>query len=544
VTELNPEEPEGLAHAAHWYAQHGIPVFPCRPREKKPFTRHGFNDATVDQRRISEWWRKWPNANIGIPTGAVSGLLVVDCDPRNGGPAERGELIQQYGPVPETAEASTGGGGRHLFFRYGGGAVPKALAKGIDLKGDGGYVLVAPSVHPSGSLYQWDGIEGPKALLHPGEVPPWLLEQIRTVRKDPARQEGTSDGVSRSTCNTPASVAISHSASEKLLEGRRNNELCRYAGSLRARGFEPPQILQALREANERWCIPSLPDSELRNMAKQSAKWKSGQPVQRAPSVPDGCFDPRPAVCGFSPAAIVAADKTMRLRRRAVALYAFLAELFGPYGCHPSQESIGKALAIAQQHVARHVAYLVRAGLIRVEAGAYREAEKKFACNSYHFVRHPIFAAHFTRRGLPVFNGVADFSHHFQLENSGLAPHVEGAIRRLTQNQQLTENLTPRCVVEPISQCGGSLSADIEGSAQPAVINALQCAPDTKGYWITRYVECARSCGGCRIEYGDGTVKQYGCSCEINPVLLLMEKVRVHRLAMRRGNRELEESAA
>jgi hypothetical protein len=49
------------------------------------------------------------------------------------------------------------------------------------------------------------------------------------------------------------------------------------------------------------------------------------------------------------------------------------------------------------------------------------------------------------------------------------------------------------------------------------------------GYYVVRYIACARGCGGCRIEYSDGTVKQYGCSCEMNPVLVLMEKVRVHR---------------
>jgi hypothetical protein len=169
----------------------------------------------------------------------------------------------------------------------------------------------------------------------------------------------------------------------------------------------------------------------------------------------------------------VAADETLRLRRRAVALYELLVELFGPYGCHPSQESLGKALVIAQQHVARQVGRLVGARLILVEAGAYRQAEKKFACNSYHFVRHESFAAHFTRRGLPIFNCIADLSHPLQAESLGLAPHIEGALHRLTQNQEVTENLTPRCVVEPISQHWVSLSADVEGSTQHAVISTL-----------------------------------------------------------------------
>src|ERR1035441_6600317 len=95
-----------LARAARWYATHDFPVFPlhsapggvcscgdldCQNPGKHPQTAHGFKDATQDQDRIAAWWKRWPDANVGIPTGAASGLLVVDCDPRNGGPADRSE---------------------------------------------------------------------------------------------------------------------------------------------------------------------------------------------------------------------------------------------------------------------------------------------------------------------------------------------------------------------------------------------------------------------------------------------------------------------
>lgn len=89
-----------LAQAASWYARNGIPVFPlngiaagicscgtnaCGNAGKHPRTAHGFKDATTDQNQIDRWWRQWPGANIGVPTGAATGYLVLDVDPRNGG---------------------------------------------------------------------------------------------------------------------------------------------------------------------------------------------------------------------------------------------------------------------------------------------------------------------------------------------------------------------------------------------------------------------------------------------------------------------------
>jgi putative DNA primase/helicase len=122
-----------MKSAALWYAKNGIPVFPlhwpknggcscgkgdCHSPGKHPLTPRGFKDATTNKARVSEWWDTYQSANIGLPTGAVSGFLVVDCDPRNGGPSERGELVQQFGLIPDTAEVITGGGGRHFFFRF------------------------------------------------------------------------------------------------------------------------------------------------------------------------------------------------------------------------------------------------------------------------------------------------------------------------------------------------------------------------------------------------------------------------------------------
>jgi len=329
----------------------------------------------------------------------------------------------------------------------------------------------------------------------------------------------------------------------ELYEGWRNNGLTSYAGSLRARGFGAAEILEALREANQTRCATPLPDMELRNIAKSAAKWKpygtyrGGEwPMEHAVYIPRGCFDPRPAVCGFEPAAIVEGNVSLGLWRNHKALYAYLAGLFGPWGCHPAQRTIAEKLGIQQQHVARHVRRLERAGLLLVEGGAYRHAERRYACNSYHFLRHTLFAEHFTRRGLPVFSDLAEFPHRCDEFSTGPG-------ESLLENQEVTGILTRRGVVEPITggvepvSRGGDLPqwvVYVAGLARLCEERRAKIPPfdfETAGFFrsclgpdkgqiihystIVQYIECAAGCGGARVVHTDGTVRQYGCSCEV-----------------------------
>lgn len=262
-----------MAKAALWYAEHGLPVFPlhnapggkcscgdllCQKPGKHPRSVHGFKDATRDQSSITAWWKRWPDANIGIPTGAVSGLMVVDVDPRSGGQESLEELFAKHGRFPDTAEQITGGGGRHFVFRDPGIAVPKTLAPGIDLKAEGGYIVVAPSIHASGNAYQWDGLDGAKTLLSPADPPTWLLDLI-TAARDGSRQE-----------SKPAPV------SEKIPQGKRNDHLASLGGTMRKRGMSREAIEAALLEENRLRCEPRLPDSEVRHVAASIASYKPG----------------------------------------------------------------------------------------------------------------------------------------------------------------------------------------------------------------------------------------------------------------------------
>ena len=247
------ENKRNMKKAALWYANHDLPVFPVKPRSKEPLTPHGFKDATTDPAQIEKWYRQWPVANIGLPTGTPSGLLVLDVDPRNGGQESLDGFIAEHGQFPDTAEQQTGGGGRHIVFSHPGGPVSKTLAPGIDLKGDGGYIVVAPSIHPTGSAYQWDGIAGEEALLNPAEVPTWLLERIHAA------------------CN--GERAKPTEGSEKWGEGERNNRLTSVAGTIRRRGLSQEAIAAALVAENQIRCDPPLPESEVRRIAQSVASY-------------------------------------------------------------------------------------------------------------------------------------------------------------------------------------------------------------------------------------------------------------------------------
>ena len=152
-----------LAQTAVEFAEDGLAVFPChsvdsagrcscgkgdcgRSAGKHPRIAHGLKDASKNVATVKAWWAKWPDANIGLPTGSINGLVVVDVDGADGEAS-----LQALPPLPETREASTGreDGGRHKYFAYTGSDIRndtgRRLGKGIDVRGDGGYVIAPPS---------------------------------------------------------------------------------------------------------------------------------------------------------------------------------------------------------------------------------------------------------------------------------------------------------------------------------------------------------------------------------------------------------------
>lgn len=148
---------------------------------KHPRTLHGLKEASKSPDRIWRWWRRWPEANIGIRTGRESSLVVLDVDVRHGGDTSLESLEATYDRLPRTLTALSGGGGKHLYFRHPGGRIPNSAQlggfSGLDVRGDGGYIVAPPSLHQSGQRYSWEDASHPLEAL-----PLWLCDLLIPLR--------------------------------------------------------------------------------------------------------------------------------------------------------------------------------------------------------------------------------------------------------------------------------------------------------------------------------------------------------------------------
>ena len=162
--------------AALEYLGRGWSVIPVREKAKRPAVPwKAYQSKLVSEKTLHEWFQRSPDYNVAIVTGELSGLVVVDVDPRHGGKESLRELEHEHGALPETVESMTGGGGRHVYFSHPGGDVPNRtnIEPGIDLRGDGGCVVAPPSVHPSGKRYRWRKGRGPGDVKL-AKLPEWL----------------------------------------------------------------------------------------------------------------------------------------------------------------------------------------------------------------------------------------------------------------------------------------------------------------------------------------------------------------------------------
>lgn len=236
----------GIARAAAGYLARGWSLLPIRARDKRPllpWERLRINKPTAAE--VTDWFRRWPHANIGIVTGEISNLVVLDIDPEHGGNDSLDRLQQRFGAFPRTVEATTGGGGRHLYFLHPDVTVHNraGLAQGIDVRGDGGYVVAPPSIHPTGAQYYWTPGHSPEELtLAP--LPRWLL---RTV--------GARAG--RSLVDWRRLVA------EDVPQGQRNSTIASLTGHLLWHRVDPAIVLELLLAWNRLRCRPPLEDKEV-----------------------------------------------------------------------------------------------------------------------------------------------------------------------------------------------------------------------------------------------------------------------------------------
>jgi Bifunctional DNA primase/polymerase, N-terminal len=196
-----------VPEAALDYARRGTPIFPCYPIDKKPLTPHGFKDATTDEAQIRAWWTRWPNAMIGMPTGTKSGMNAIDLDldPAKGldGRAALDRLTAYHGPLPPTWETVTPRGGEHKIFAHNPNVEVRNSASkigpGIDVRGEGGYIILPPSQTATGGTYQWKP-GGPTNLA---SMPPWLIALAKTKRMSPRARRALEDECQKVASSLP-----------------------------------------------------------------------------------------------------------------------------------------------------------------------------------------------------------------------------------------------------------------------------------------------------------------------------------------------------
>jgi len=251
--------------AALSYARQGWPVLPLKARGKRPLTGHGLKDASTDPAQIGTWWNRWPDANVGVGTGEASGFIVLDLDRR--GQTDGAHVAHAlWGFAPEDGPCVRTGNGMHCLFKHPGFTVKnrtggRALADGVEVKGEDGYVVAPPSVHPNGRRYEW--IVEPDDELP--ECPGWLLTELR----DSVKPEGQGNG------------QIALSVVDRIPEGQRNARLASMAGGMRRGGMSSEAIRAALLVENER-CDPPLRDAEVERIAKSISRYSPGDALHEA----------------------------------------------------------------------------------------------------------------------------------------------------------------------------------------------------------------------------------------------------------------------
>jgi putative DNA primase/helicase len=232
----------------------------CNRPGKHPRTVHGVNDATTDVEQVKAWWKKWPHANIGIAAGEKSGIVVLDIDSRHGGVATLDRCETELGPLPKTVTALTGGGGRHLFFKYPDFPVRKDtggkfFGSGVDVLSGGSIVIVPPSRHASGKRYAWEEGKSITEIVFADLPAPWLSR----LRNDSQKAQASAAGSSKI---------------DSVIEGQRNNHLASLAGAMQRTGASAESILAALNHENSTKCSPPLDDAEVQGIVASISRYQ------------------------------------------------------------------------------------------------------------------------------------------------------------------------------------------------------------------------------------------------------------------------------
>ena len=259
-------EVKSMKEWALYYAELGLAVFPLAYRNKVPAIEGGCKAATTEKSKIERWWNQNPRYNIGIATGNKSnGLVVIDLDVDKNKGIDGYEVLRdwqnKHGELPETWQSITGRGGYHYFYKDTITHSNKVgLYEGVDIRGEGGYIVAPPSVHPNGNTYEWE--QEPKE---------YEIAQVDDIVNDFFKCEKQRiDSEHKTNFKVP----------ELIPEGKRVDTIVRLIASLRTKGLDDDAIKAAVRVENEKRCNPPLKEKELEKAVFPALKrdWQVNSP--------------------------------------------------------------------------------------------------------------------------------------------------------------------------------------------------------------------------------------------------------------------------
>ena len=247
------------------YHRAGLSIIPCK-KDKKPLLTSWkvYQERVPTEEEVRGWWEKWPNANIGLITGKISGITVLDLDGPEGINTASIEIPSEYFDTPTV---HTPGGGMHLWYKYkeGMGNATRILP-GIDIRGDGGYVIVPPSMNEVGAYYTWDSQYNLKTATL-GEIP--AINVPKKGSLSPPKEESNI----RDSSLSPPSPASAYYSTEKpksqdlysrhicLEEGTRDESLFTIANALIRARIDEKEVKEVLNIIS-RSCTPPFPTTE------------------------------------------------------------------------------------------------------------------------------------------------------------------------------------------------------------------------------------------------------------------------------------------
>lgn len=250
----------------------------CKSPGKHPMKTDWTTKPLRNGLDVDLWWSRHPFCNIGVATGATSGFVVLDIDPDKGGWDSYNHIVKKYGRIPRTLVSVTGSGGRHVLFRHPGlgQKVKNAIGylPGIDVRGDGGQIVVPPSLHGSGMRYEWHP-DGHPAKERLAPMPDWMFTFLEL--KEQAHRDSNRRLYNGNQKRNGYGRMLDASAIQQIPDGRRNDTLCSIVGRLIWENRDDNEVFDVAMKINETCCVPPLPKREVEKLVRSAlSRWAKG----------------------------------------------------------------------------------------------------------------------------------------------------------------------------------------------------------------------------------------------------------------------------